>query len=76
MSRFRRAMMAAVKEAATETVLFKGSSLPNGLRCIRTFERVNGIAYDPFNESHRAKTRGNGVHEALFQRLRNQGVMA
>jgi hypothetical protein len=61
--------MGAVRIAASSSALFKGSSLANGLRCIRTFERVNRIRFDPTNRSHLDTVRGMGVHEQLFRRV-------
>lgn len=65
----RAAMMAAIRKAAEETTLFKGSSLTDGLRCIRTFERVNGRSFDPLNEYHVSLVRGMGVHERIHRRV-------
>jgi hypothetical protein len=61
-------MMAAIREAAAESALFRGSSLSDGLRCIRTFERVNGIPFDPFDDYHRSLIEGMGAHERIFRR--------
>ena len=63
-------MMAAIRNAARETSLFKGTTLTNGLRCIRTFERVNGIAFDPFDAYHCRLVDGMAVHEAIHRKLR------
>jgi hypothetical protein len=68
--KWRKAMMAAIRRSARETSLFKGTTLTNGLRCIRTFERVNGIAFDPFNSYHCQIVDGNGVHEGIYRKLR------
>ena len=70
MGGYRKAMMRAINLAAQETSLFKGTTRANGLRCIRTFERVNGVAFDPFNDSHLRTVRGMGVHEAIHRRVR------
>jgi len=69
----RPEMMLAIRAAAQPSALFKGSSLSNGLRCIRTFERVNEVRFDPFNEQHIAAVRGMGVHEELFRKVRLRG---
>lgn len=76
MNRERREMLAAIRDAAAETALFKGSSLANGLRCIRTFERVNRRNFDPFDRYHRSIIYGMGHHEQLFRRLQLQGLMS
>lgn len=67
---YREAMMQAIREAAAPSELFKGTSLAYGLRCIRTFERVNNLPFDPFNKLHRDTTRHMAVHEATFRRVR------
>lgn len=67
---WRKAMLDAIRRAARETALFKGTTLANGLRCIRTFERVNGIAFDPFNPRHCEMVDGMGVFEAIYRRVR------
>ena len=67
---WRKAMLEAIRRAARETALFKGTTLTNGLRCIRTFERVNGIAFDPLNPRHCDTVDGMGVHEAINRRVR------
>lgn len=66
----RAAMMKAIRLAARETSLFKGTTLTNGLRCIRTFERVNGIKFDPKNRAHLRTVDGMAVHEAIHRKLR------
>ena len=75
LSRHRAAMMKAVRSAASGGVLFKDSSLSNGLRAIRTFEQVNGIPFDPFNRYHCSLVAGGGSHEELFRKLRLRGLM-
>ena len=42
----------------------------NGLRAIKTFERVNGVAFNPFDESHLLKVAGEGIDEAFFRRAK------
>lgn len=67
---YRRAMMDAIREAAAPSALMKGTSLTFGLRCIRIFESVNGITFDPFNSSHREKVGGRGAYACVFWRVR------
>ena len=66
----RKAMMQAIRLAARETTLFRGTTLTNGLRCIGTFERINGVAFDPFNPAHLRTVDGMAVHEAIHRKLR------
>lgn len=68
--KWRQEMMVAIRECASEGALFKGTSLSFGLRCIRTFERVNGLAFDPFNRPHRDTVRHMGTHEYLHWKMR------
>lgn len=70
MEKRRKAMLNAIKLAARETSLFKGTTLTNGLRCIRTFERVNGIPFDPFDSYHLSVIDGMAVHEAIYRSVR------
>lgn len=65
-------MLRAIKLAAAETTLFKGSTLANGLRAIRTFEILNGVDFDPHNNYHLSTVHGMGVHEGIFRRARIQ----
>ena len=37
-----------------------------GLRAIKTFERVNGFQFDPFNKEHTSKVCGAARHEHFF----------
>lgn len=65
-----RAMLEAIDYAASETALFKGTTRTNGLRCVRTFEDVNGFEFNPFDKSHVEHIRGMAVHEAIHRRLK------
>lgn len=69
-SRYRKAMMKAIKKAAQETIMFKASSLTNGLRVIKKFEQINKTKFNPFDEYHVELVTGNGCHEAIFRRLK------
>ena len=71
--KWRKAMMAAIRRSARETSLFAGTTLTNGLRCIRTFERVNNVAFDPFDSYHCSIVDGMAVHEAIHRKLRLTG---
>jgi hypothetical protein len=63
------AMLEAIDDARTSTWNpHHVTTRTNGLRAIKTFERVNGIAFDPFSESHRFKVSGAGIHEAFFRK--------
>jgi hypothetical protein len=71
--KWRKAMLKAIRKSARETSLFKGTTLTNGLRCIRTFERVNGVAFNPFDSYHCSLVDGMAVHEAIHRKLRLMG---
>lgn len=66
---WRQEMMVAIKEAAAPSAIMKGTSKTFGLRCIRTFERVNSVPFDPFDRYHRSLVRGMGAFEATFWRV-------
>lgn len=67
--KYIKAMLEAIDDARTSVwTESHRTTRANGLRAIRTFERVNGIKFDPFNESHRQKTDGSGIHESFFRR--------
>lgn len=70
--RYRRAMSKAIDTCVHGSALFnvKGVGTTDALRCIRTFERVNGISFDPFNERHVDHIRGMATHENFFRRAR------
>lgn len=69
-AKWRKAMLAAIKSAAAETSLFKGSSQTYGLRAIRRFEEINKCAFDPFNDYHCHIIHGAGVHEKIHYPIR------
>jgi hypothetical protein len=66
--RHRRALLSAIASAAAGG-LFVASSKTDGLRAIRLFEQINGVAFDPFNSYHRALVANTGWHFALQRRL-------
>lgn len=59
-----RAMLKAID-------LAKGKSTrTDGLRVIRSFEDVNGVAFDPNNLSHQLLVCGRGDTEGFFRAIR------
>lgn len=65
----RREILSAIRAAAKESVLFKGSSLTDGLRAIREFERINGCEFDAGDDYHRSLVAGMGCHMAIKRRV-------
>jgi hypothetical protein len=63
-------MMRSIEIARNDPMLEKRPSKTNGLRVIKTFERVNGMAFDPFDKSHRRMIAGHAGHEAFFRMMR------
>lgn len=52
---YRQAMMKAIRLASDLegfSMYVNSPSHAAGLRCIKVFEEVNGITFDPFNSSH------------------------
>ena len=70
--RYVRAMMSAIRKAAKTSDWWGGvdASKTNGLRVIKTFEKVNGIPFDPFDPAHIRLIEGNGHHEEFFRKMR------
>lgn len=60
---------------AAEPGLFVGSTRADGLRAVRLFERLNGVAFDPSIQSHSRTVTNTGYHFALERRLRALGVI-
>lgn len=64
----RRARMEAVRLAASGG-LFVRSTLADGLRAVRLFERINGVTPNPANFHHRMLITNTGWNFALQRRL-------
>jgi hypothetical protein len=62
-------MLEAIHEAAAPLGAFAGSSLTDGLRVIRTFERVNRRPFNPLDDYHRSLIAGMGAVEAMFRKF-------
>lgn len=63
-------MMLRAINKARYNVLVKGiTTKTNGLRCIKTFEEVNNIKFDPFCSEHVDKVAGMGNYEDLFRKI-------
>jgi hypothetical protein len=68
---YRRAMMRAIDIARTD--VFDSNyraSKTDGLRAIRTFERINNIDFDPFDKTHILKVSGYGHDIEFFRRAK------
>lgn len=64
-------MLEAIDDARTSVWTDRHrTTRANGLRSIRTFERVNKIKFDPSNKTHRAKTDGSGIDESFFRKAK------
>lgn len=65
------AMMKAIDEARKPDPMLIGKqshSKTDGLRVIRRFEMVNGVAFNPFSEEHLELVAGNAGHEVFFRK--------
>ena len=67
--RYLRAMLRAIDLARKPDTFWDGKrySKTYGLRVIKTFERVNGVPFDPFNGEHLSLIEGNAHHEHFFR---------
>lgn len=72
---YRKAMLEAINEARRGNGIMKDASMAEGLRCIREFEAINNVAYDPFSSLHRMYTAGMGPFSATFTSLRRKGLL-
>lgn len=68
--RYVAAMMQGIGMASAPCFIGGKSSKTDGLRVIRRFERVNGVAFDPRNSSHVSAVAGNGHNENFFRRAK------
>ncbi len=64
-----RAMMRAIAEARNGIYISKPPRT-YGLRVIKTFEDVNGIKFDPFDDSHVDRIRGMANYEWFFRSVK------
>lgn len=65
-----KAMLKAINLARSESSLNPKSSMTDGLRVIRRFEKINNIKFDPFNKTHLNKIAYNGSHESFFRSMK------
>jgi hypothetical protein len=65
--RYVFAMMRAIGKAQYNVWGGPRSTRTDGLRVIRTFERVNKIPFDPFDHYHVDLIKGWGHHEGFFR---------
>ena len=63
--RYRRAMLRMIDQARTCAFTNRKCNRTSGLRAIRDFERVNDVAFDPFNSLHRSQVSGMGKYIEL-----------
>jgi hypothetical protein len=68
--RYVFAMMRAIHKATYNVWGGPRSSKTDGLRVIRSFERINKIPFDPFDHYHVHIVNGNGRHEHFFRMTR------
>ena len=68
--RYVRAMMKAIKLSCKDILTGRVTSKTYGLRCIRTFERVNDVVFDPFDKSHVDCISGMANHEEFFRKAK------
>lgn len=62
-ARYRRAMMRAILIAAERSEIWGHASRTDGLRAIRSLERLNGRPFDPHSECLVSVVRGRGARE-------------
>lgn len=65
-----RAMLKSIEYARAKTMHVNRMSKTNGLRVIKRFEKVNGIAFDPFNSIHNDIIYGCANDEAFFRGIK------
>lgn len=64
---FVRYMIKAIDVARSESFASPKSTMTNGLRVIRRFEKVNGIEFNPRDSLHISFVRRMGCHEDFFR---------
>lgn len=67
--RYNYAMLKAIDKARSNP-LFHDGTKTDGLRVIRSFERVNKIAFNPFNNLHILMISGMSHNERLIRNLK------
>lgn len=72
--RYRKAMLTAIEQARHNTMM-KTATKASGLRCIREFEKINGVDFDPFDRSHVFTVSGMAPFCQLFRHLRIKGLL-
>lgn len=68
--RYVRAMLKSIEYAREKTMHANRMSKTDGLRVIKRFEKVNGIAFDPFNPMHNNIIYGCANDESFFRAIR------
>jgi hypothetical protein len=66
-----KGMMRAIDKARNPSLIYdKRFSKTDGLRVIRSFERVNEIPFDPYNKTHLLYISRMAGHEHFFRRFK------
>ena len=73
---YKRAMLKAIDKARTDTFSGDKTTRTNGLRAIKTFERVNRERFNPFNSRHVFFVSGCGGYEGFLRWCRLNGWLA
>lgn len=68
--RYKRAMFKAINQACESCGMFKQCNKAGGMRVIKTFERVNKIAFDPFDQYHVSMISGMGPMGSSIRMVR------
>jgi len=70
--RYVKYMFKAIKKCMGKCILFNndGVTKSDALRCIRRFEIVNSVSFDPFNKEHVELITGMALHARFFRQAR------
>jgi hypothetical protein len=63
-------MLAAIDRCRAGNGIMRTVPRWAGLRCIREFERINGVEFDPFSAAHLMTVGGMGPFSATFFAVR------
>lgn len=67
--KYRKAMVVALDKCRSSATYMPVSRF-TAARCLKTFERINAVPFDPLNPLHVMAVTGMGPHEALHRKLR------
>lgn len=68
--RYVKAMLAALDRCRNGLGMMKDTTRSRALYCIREFEQINGVTFDPFNSYHCQVIAGMGPFSATFWRVK------